>query len=278
MSGTLPGENGLVTSLHLFSLPYHAGRRDIGMGLGPTELLRKHELAARLERLGLEVGVTVVEAPGAGSEIKRTIELDARLARAVHAAVAAGAFPLVLAGNCNSALGTTAGLGRPDLGVVWFDAHADFDTPEDNLSGFFDVFALAILTGSCWRGLRRTIPGFREIEEARVVLATVRDLEPYQRERLERSAVNVVSGEQIRSHSIERALPAMLDRLSASTGAVYLHLDLDSLDPSQGRANEYAAPGGVTAYDPSVDPDGRMGASAARVVEAVARRVAARSA
>jgi arginase len=89
----------------------------------------------------------------------------------------------------------------------------------------------------------------------------------------------------------------MLERLRARTGVVYLHIDLDSLDPSEGRANEYAAPGGltiaeldwaigtlfesfeivgaaVTAYDPSIDTDGRMGETAAGVVEAVARRVA----
>jgi arginase len=151
-------ENGRVATLHVLSLPYHAGQRDTGMGLGPTELLERRQLAARLERLGVEVVLTVIEAPDLQQEIKRTIELDARLADAVRGAIAVGAFPLVLAGNCNSALGTTAGISRGDLGVLWFDAHADFDTPEDNQSGFFDVFALAILTGSCWRALRRTIP------------------------------------------------------------------------------------------------------------------------
>jgi arginase len=150
-----------------------------------------------------------------------------------------------LASNCNSALGTTAGLGRADLGVVWFDAHADFDTPEDNLSGFFDVFALAILTGSCWRALRRTIPGFREIDEGRVVLVGVRDLEPYQRERLEQSALNVVWGPHIRNEGLEHALAPVLDRITGTTANIYLHIDLDSLDPVEGRVNEYAAPGGL---------------------------------
>jgi arginase len=45
---------------------------------------------------------------------------------------------------------------------LWLDAHADFDTPEDNLTGFTDVMGLAILTGGCWRALRETIPGFAE--------------------------------------------------------------------------------------------------------------------
>jgi arginase len=86
--------------------------------------------------------------------------------------------------NCNSALGTTAGVGADDLGVVWFDAHADFDDPEENDSGFFDVMGLAMLTGRGWRALRQTIPGHVPIPEQNVILGAVRDLEPYQRERL----------------------------------------------------------------------------------------------
>jgi arginase len=168
--------------------------------------LEKHGLVDRLKSVGAELQLTVVEAPDLPQEVKRRIELDARLAERVAQAVSDGAFPLVLSGNCNSSLGTTAGIGRADLGVVWFDAHADFDTPEDNLSGFFDVFAFAILTGSCWRALRRTIPGFREIDEGRVVLVGVRDLEPYQRERLEQSALNVVWGAQLRKEGLEHAL------------------------------------------------------------------------
>lgn len=203
--------------LHVLAVPYYAGRRDVGMGLGPTDLLERRDLGARLARLGHEVAVTVIEAPDVTQEIKRTIELDACLAAAVGEAIAAGAFPLVLSGNCNSALGTTAGVRRADLGVIWFDAHADFDTPEDNLSGFFDVFALAVLTGSCWRALRETIPGFREIDESRVVLAATRDLEPYQRSRLERSRLIVVGGPQIASAGIERALLPALDQLAERT-------------------------------------------------------------
>ena len=46
-----------------------------------------------------------------------------------------------------------------DLGVVWFDAHADFDTAEDNRSGFFDVFALPILAGDAWQALAGALDG-----------------------------------------------------------------------------------------------------------------------
>jgi arginase len=105
-------------------------------------------------------------------EVARIFELDRRLALRGAEARQRHQFPLVLAGNCVSCLGTTAGVrdGR-DLGVVWLDAHADFDTPEDNLSGFTDVMGLSILTGSCWRALRETIPGFEAVDECKVAIA-----------------------------------------------------------------------------------------------------------
>ena len=64
-------------------------------------------------------------------------ELNRRLAERVRKASSQKDFPLVLSGNCNSALGTLAGLNQPDLGMIWFDAHGDFNTPETTESTFF---------------------------------------------------------------------------------------------------------------------------------------------
>lgn len=278
--------------LRVLGMPYHNGLRGVGMGMGPIRLLESRELAARLEGLGWDVGVDEVDPVAEElAEVARVVELDRRLAGRVRAAVRDGAFPLVISGNCNSCLGTVAGVGNDGLGVVWFDAHADFDTPEDNLSGFFDVMGLAILTGSGWRALRETIPGFSPVDEGDVVVAAVRDLAPYQRARLEASRVRAVAGST--ADGWEVAFASALDDLRGRVGRVYLHVDLDALDPGEGRANEHAAPDGlmleqmvvaldavfsrfdvpaaaVTAYDPACDPDGRMAGSAATVIEAVA--------
>ena len=167
----------------LIALPYHNGLPDVGMAAGVRALLTE---------LGRPADVVPPMDPGL-PEVRRTLELDQRLAERVRAAVAAGAFPLVLAGNCNSCLGTVGGVGADGLGVVWFDAHADFDTPEDNVSGFFDVMALSTLTGSAWQAQRATVTA--PVDEADVVLAAVRDLEPYQRARMEGSRLRVVPGD-----------------------------------------------------------------------------------
>ena len=124
--------------------PYHAGLVDAGMGLGATTLAADERLHQALGQEVDEVTVERVEPVDPPlPELARIFELDRRLAWRVADARDRGQFPLVLGGNCISCLGTTAGVrDERDLGVIWLDAHADFDTPEDNLSGFTDVMGL----------------------------------------------------------------------------------------------------------------------------------------
>ena len=170
---------------------------------------------------------------------------------------------------------------------------------DDNLSGFTDVMGLAILTGSGWRALRETIPGFAPVPEADVLLAAVRDLEPYQRERLARFGGRVrAGGASRRTPSPRRSTrsPRAGHRTSTSTWTS------TRWTPCAGRANPYAAPGGpglggaarrrstrcsraspsraaaFTAYDPRVDADGAVAAAARRIAALIARRVAGRRA
>jgi arginase len=259
------------------------------MGLGAERLAGDAELSAGIEGAGWRVSRVWVDAVDeSDAEVARVVELMRRLAARVREAVDEGAFPLVLAGNCNSSVGTVAGAGADDLAVAWFDAHADFDGPDENLSGFFDVMALAMLTGRGWRALRETIPGHRPLPEGEVVLAAVRDLEPYQRERLEGSAVRVVPG-AVDVEQFEEAVAGLARQ------RLYLHVDLDSLDQSEGRANQYAAAGGpglerllacirlaadrvpltaaaITAYDPACDSDDRVLAAARRIAVEIGAR------
>ena len=277
-------------AISLISVPYHAGTPGIARALGPAALLESHGLAGGL---GEAVAVELIAAPDPRRpEIARTFDIARAIAERVGAARSAERLPLVLAGDCNSCLGTVAGLDGGPLGVVWFDAHGDFDTTADNASGSLDVMGLSTLTGSCWHALRRSIPGFHEVAERDVILAGVRDLEPYQRARLDGSRVRALYGDALRSGSIEALLVPALDALRARAPEIYLHVDLDVLDPSEGRANEYAAPGGlslakleraiglvgsrlgiagaaITAYDPAYDPAGTIARAAVRVARAI---------
>jgi arginase len=167
--------------------------------------------------------------------------------------VTRGGFPLVLAGNCGSALGTVSGVraatpnDTSDIGVIWLDAHADFNTPETTTSGFLDGMALSALTGRCWRTLASSIPGFRPVADADVVLVGARDIDDAESRELAASRVTRVAASRLESDGASAALEPALSELARHVSRVYLHIDLDVHDPTEAQANQYAVPGGLSA-------------------------------
>src|SRR5205085_7479837 len=99
------------------------------------------------------------------TEAGAAFELASLVRDRVAAARERGAFPMILSGNCASALGTVTALGGLQTAVLWFDAHADFNTPETTPSAFFDGMALATLVGRCWSTAVRRIPGWHAVPE-----------------------------------------------------------------------------------------------------------------
>ena len=263
--------------VHIFIVPYDSALRGVRMGAGPEHLLNAG-LEDHFRRGGHRVRVGSIE-PRAGSfraEIGTAFELNRILAEQVRSTLTRGEFPVVLSGNCNSAIGTLTGLGSTGTGVLWFDSHGDFNTPETTTSGFFDGMALTTLTGRCWTQLAAAIPGFKPIDERNVLLLGARDFDPLEDDLLQASEVTRLSPEQVRCD-----LESALEKLATRVGDAYIHIDLDVLDPSQGIANDLQAPDGLaleetgaalrsigrrfriraaafTAYDPSYDKEGRM--------------------
>lgn len=109
---------------------------------------------------------------------------------------------------------------------------------------------LAIAVGRCWSGLASSIPGFSPLPEANVVLVGTRSAETAEQERLDDSEVAVVGADRIRKKGVADALSTALDALRDRVDRVYVHLDLDVLDPERvGPANEFAAPFGLMAEE-----------------------------
>jgi arginase len=230
--------------------PYDSGHRGLRMGAGPNHLMENGlpEVLRSTERPTLSFA-PVLPKVNPPAEVATAFEVDRLVSEQVREAVAEGEFPLVLSGNCNTAVGTIAGLGAADLGVVWFDAHADFNTPDTTNTGFTDGMGLAVTVGHCWKEMARCVPGFSAVAERDVVLAGVRAMEPAEEERLAASDVSVVGADRIGLEG-PGTLEAALDGLKSRVGIVYVHLDLDVLDPEKaGKANEFAPSGGLSAED-----------------------------
>jgi arginase len=230
-------------NLQLLLVPYDSGRRGWRCGAGPEHLLHAG-LAKQLQDHGHVVtAITVIEDDPAESpaEIRTAFELARRLASAVRLARAAGDFPLVLSGNCNTAPGTLSALTPARRAIFWFDAHGDCNTPETTGTGFLDGMGLATSLGLCWRELTGALPGFQPVGAEATFLLGARDLDPPEAALLERSAITTVPVDRIPD-----ALPALLAAAAWADTLGYLHLDLDVMDPAVGSANYLPVPGGLS--------------------------------
>jgi arginase len=268
--------------IRIIAVPYDSGHRGLRMGAGPEHLL-DNGLGEGLRSDGRGLSVTTVRherEPAA--EVATAFELHGLVSGQVRRALAEDEFPLVFSGNCNTAaIGTLSGAGPGDLGVVWFDAHGEFNTPETTTTGFIDGMGLAIAVGHCWKAIARGVPGYFALPEQNVVMAGVREVDPAERGRLDASGVTVIDADRMQEQGW-RTFAAALDDLKTRVGRVYVHLDLDVLDAGKvGKANEFAVEGGpdaeelaaalgmvrerfkvvaagIASYDPTFDADGRI--------------------
>jgi arginase len=233
-----------MAQIILIALPYDSGRWNERMGRGPVHLL-ENGLAAHLRAQGHDVEVRTVRlSEMLHSEGQGLVGLQQLAAPMVREGIAGEGRVLILSGNCGpAALSAIGALNPQTTGVIWFDAHADFNTPDTSASGFLDGMALAVLTGRCWPALAARFAGFAPVPEANVILVGARDFDSPEATALNESAIT-----RIPAAKMEAFAPAV-EALSERVENLYVHLDVDVLDDSEGRANSYASGGGISAQE-----------------------------
>ena len=287
-------------AVRLIVVPYDSGHRNRRMGRGPQFLL-DGGASARLEREHGPLRECPIEHREAyPMELAVTFGLHRSVAVQVAQALEEGEFPLLLSGNCHCTVGALGGYGGREVGLVWFDAHGDVNTPETTTSGLIDGMPVAMATGRCWRRLTDTIPGFRPLPDDRVLLCGVREFDGPERELFDTTGMRLISCEELEGNGPAAALGSAFDSRAGRLAGVHLHVDLDVLDPGRARANTFQPAGGlspellldavralaarqrllgasVSAYDPAADPGGtglEAGLGLIELIGAVAARQA----
>ena len=147
----------------------------------------------------------------------------------------AGQVPVTALSRCTVALATVPVVARqrPDAVVVWFDAHADLNTPESTSTGYLGGLALSGTIGLWDSGLGG------DLAAAQVVLAGTRDIDPPEQRLIDSGTIALVAGGPDLIADLRRAVG---DR------PVYVHLDCDVLEPGI-VPTDYRVPGGLTLDD-----------------------------
>lgn len=232
-------------SIKLVGIAAGRGGAKGGAEDGPFAL-RRHGLAERLSAGGAEVedlgdipGVYETRfsrgMPAAMNFLPNILQVN----RHTHACVlgtrrkSPGAFVLVIGGDHSLAIGVLAGLSDScaRLGLIWIDAHPDFNTPRSTPSGNIHGMSLAVACGSGHPSLRAIADRDPLVAEDDVVLLGCRDIDAGERLALDASRVTFITAAQWRERGVERMLLDAARSLAQRCDHVHLSFDIDVLDP-----------------------------------------------
>jgi arginase len=171
-----------------------------------------------------------------------------RVGGAVGTSIQGNRFPLVLGGDHSLSVGSIRGAAKhKKLGVIWVDAHADFNTAETTPTGNIHGMPLAVL---CGLGDPRLVRLWDEtppvLDPERVAVIGARDLDPGEKRNLQEAGVMVQSMEQIDRIGMVAALEKAIDRINRDIDGIYLSFDMDALDPRHAPGVGTPVAGGLT--------------------------------
>ncbi|WP_123534619.1 arginase [Halosimplex salinum] len=232
--------------VRVFGVPMDLGADRRGVDMGPSAL-RYAGLTAELDSLGLtcdDGGDVSVPSPvttdptegqpseGRAKYLGATERVCRELADDVAAAVEDGHFPLVLGGDHSIAIGTVGGVARDrDLGVVWFDAHADFNTPATTPSGNVHGMSVAAILGSgSFAGGWAEAPA---VDPENVAIVGLRDVDDEEGRALRESGVTTYTMTDVDQRGLPDVTRDALAVAADGTDGIHVSLDMDFLDPAE---------------------------------------------
>jgi len=245
-----------IKKVRIVGVPIDLGADRRGIDMGP-DALRNDGLVQKIAELGIEVedaGNVYVPrwsmAPPENPRLKHYEDVLCACRKVrdfASGAIRDGYFPLVIGGDHSIAMGTTAALSQHyrKIGVVWIDAHGDFNTEDTTVTG--NIHGMSFAT-ACGRGTASLVGqmGRTHVSEANSVLIGARDLDPRERETLKQSGVTVFTMREIDEQGMYKVMKKALKIACDGTDALHVSFDLDVMDPLDAPGVGTPVQGGIT--------------------------------
>lgn len=242
------------STLRIIGVPMDLGQNQRGVDMGPTAI-RYAGLGSTLRGLGhttFDSGdITIPRHYSLKSTsfaerlhpIREACEAAYEMGRK---AVEAGEIPLFLGGDHSASVGTVGGVTHSQrAGVIWVDAHGDFNTPETSASCNVHGMSLAVLLGNGPKSLVDVGRPGPKISPEQVVMIGVRDLDPKERLMLKDSGCTIFTMREIDERGMHNILLATLEKL-AQFDKIHLSFDMDAIDPMEVPGVGTPSHGGLT--------------------------------
>jgi arginase len=245
----------------ILGVPLAYGASMAGVELGPAAL-RVAKLNRRIKQLGYEVrdlGDVEVEqsqsTPEPGDKLKYLREIKAAcedLAQKVEEVLTSGGLPLVLGGDHSIAIGSLSGFAsfcrkqEEQPGLIWFDAHADMNTPESSPSGNIHGMPLAVVLGYGTPELTGIAGSGPKFDPALCVHVGARDIDRDERELVNRLGIRFMTMREIDERGMSACMDEAIQIASRASGGYAVTFDVDALDPGDAPGSGTLVRGGLT--------------------------------
>ncbi len=245
------------SQLCIYGVPMDLGQNRRGVDMGPSAI-RYAGLQERLKYIGWQVrdggniNVPLIEESPADETVNgypaHHIEAVADVAQAVYASMLAsidvGECAIFLGGDHSISLGSVAGAlhHAPQVGVIWVDAHGDYNTPQTSPSG--NVHGM-VLSGLAGHGPDMLAIGDLRLRPQQTVIIGVRDLDHEERVALRASGIKVMTMRDVDERGMAAIMHEALEILKG-VGAIHVSFDMDSLDPLVAPGVGTPVPGGLS--------------------------------
>ncbi|MEM9800837.1 MAG: arginase [Planctomycetota bacterium] len=249
------------TSVALIGVPMDLGGNRRGVDMGPSAF-RIAGIEAGVRGLGIEFvdrgNIAVGDPRGKppaddkARYLPEIAEACRALSAAVHGALTDGHLPLVVGGDHSIAVGTVAGVARhhrergEEIGVIWFDAHADMNTPDTTVSGNVHGMPLAAITGLGAPELTGLAGPAPMVQARRVAMIGIRDVDRKEAETVHGSDVACFTMREIDEQGIHAVMEQAISHATDGTAGFHLSFDVDGTDPSVCPGVGTPVAGGVT--------------------------------
>ncbi len=229
-----------------------------GVNMGP-DAIRYAGLVKRLENIGYEVEdrgdivakkhskVEITE----GTNLKNLGEItrvNTEVCAEVKEIMDKGSFPLVLGGDHSIAIGTIAGVLQnvKNLGVIWFDAHADINSEETSDTGNIHGMPVAVSLGIGHEKLTSIGGSDAKIKAENIVYIGLRSVDPGERKRIKELGITAFTMHEIDELGIQEVIKRAVTIAGEGTDGVHVSFDMDSMDPLYAPGTGTTVPGGLT--------------------------------
>lgn len=247
----------MTKDIAMIGVPMDLGQTRRGVDMGPSAI-RYAGIVNRLKQLGHSIqdhGDIIVRHPDsnelANHELKNLpdiVEANETLFKAVDEMISENRFPLVFGGDHSIAIGSLAGAMKhnDNLGVIWYDAHADMNTDKTSPSGNIHGMPLAASLGEGHSALTEIGGNSLKLNPENVVIIGARSIDDGEKEFIREKGIRVYTMHEIDRLGMSEVMKDAINYLKEKTNSVHLSLDLDGLDPMETPGVGTPVPGGLT--------------------------------